>query len=224
MVRRRLLATLAGVATTVLVAAGGAYASIAAGDAGDAGAAGGTEAAGAAGPSGPLADEMAAALEQNPGGIQLSDNAMAWDDGDVIAVWPSPGADAAPFGLGDAVRTDVVEALGITGLAQPFEPFAGDMQARGSASTCPSGYYCFYTASNFDGTRYQFSSTCSGYASSWGFDNTASSWVNRNSGRNYHAYDYVGGARLWTMTPGASDSYVGASADNRMSYWTCTSA
>lgn len=209
MVRRRLLATLAGVATTVLVAAGGAYASADTGE---------------AEPSGPLAAEMEAALDHQPGGVQLSDNAMAWDDGDVIVVWPDPGADAAPFGLGDGVRSGVVEALGITGLAQPFEPFADDMQARGSASTCPSGYYCFYTSSNFDGARYQFASTCSAYASSWGFDNTASSWVNRNSGRNYHAYDYLGGARLWTMTPGASDSYVGASADNRMSYWTCTSA
>lgn len=212
MVRRRLLATLAGVATTVLVAAGGAYASA------------DVEAAGPAAPSGPLASEMTALLAEHPGGVQLSDNAMAWDDGDVIVVLPDPGADAAPFGLGDGVRTDVVEALGITVAAQPFEPSAGDLQARGSASTCPSGYYCYYTASNFDGSRYQFSSTCSGYASSWGFDNTASSWVNRNSSRNYHAYDYVGGARLWTMTPGTSDSYVGSSADNRMSYWTCTSA
>ena len=208
MVRRRLLATLAGVATTVLVAAGGAH--------------GGAVAAEAE-PTGPLAAELAAALQQQPGGVQLSDNAIAWDDGDVIAVWPDPGADAAPAGLGSGVRSDVVEALGLAELARPVQPAAG-AGARGSASTCPVGYYCFYTATNFDGARYQFSNTCSGYASTYGFDNTASSWVNRNSGRNYHAYDSLGGARLWTMTPGASDANVGASADNRMSYWSCTSA
>lgn len=207
MVRRRLLATLAGLATTVLVA-GGAH---------------GGAVAGEAAPTGPLAAEMAAALEQQPGGVQLSDNAMAWDDGGVIAVWPSPGDDAAPHGLGDNVRSDVVDALGVTELAGLAEP-AGAAEARGSASTCPPGYYCFYTSTNFDGARYQFSSTCSAYASTYGFDNTATSWVNRNSGRNYHAYDYLGGSRLWTMTPGASDTYVGASADNRMSYWSCTSA
>lgn len=208
---RRLLATLAGVATTMLVAAGGAH---------------GGAVAGEAAPTGPLADTMAAALLQQPGGVQLSDNAMAWDDGSVIAVWPSPGDAAAPVGLGDGVRSDVVEALGLTdlvGLAGAFEPAAG-AQPRGSASTCPSGYYCFYTGTNFDGARYQFTSTCSAYASSYGFDNSASSWVNRNSSRNYHAYDYVGGSRLWTMTPGTSDSYVGSGADNRMSYWTCSSA
>ncbi|RIQ12641.1 peptidase inhibitor family I36 protein [Jiangella rhizosphaerae] len=208
MVRRRLLATLAGVATTVLVAAGGAY---------------GGAVTGEAEPAGPLAAEMTAALEQQPGGVQLSDNAMAWGGGEVIVVWPSPGEEAAPAGLGDGLRSDVVEALGVTELADPWQA-SGGVEARGSASTCPSGYYCFYTASNFDGARYQFSSTCSGYASSWGFDNNASSWVNRNSSRNYHAYDYVGGTRLWTMTPGTSDSYVGSSADNRMSYWTCSSA
>src|SRR5438309_2162065 len=61
MVRRRLFATLAGVATTVLVTASGAY--------------GGADAPEAE-PSGPLAAQMAAALEQQPGGVQLSDNAM----------------------------------------------------------------------------------------------------------------------------------------------------
>ncbi|TDD64318.1 hypothetical protein E1262_28620 [Jiangella aurantiaca] len=208
MVRRRLLATLAGVATTMLVAAGGAN---------------GGAITGEAEPTGPLAAEMAAALAEQPGGVQLSDNAMAWDDGEVVVVWPNPGDDAAPLGLGDGVRSDVVEALGLAELAAPLQPASG-VEARGSASTCPWGYYCFYTASNFDGARYQFSSTCSGYASSWGFDNNTSSWVNRNSSRNYHAYDYVGGSRLWTMVPGTSDSYVGSSADNRMSYWTCSSA
>ena len=204
MTGRRLLATLAGVATTVLAAAGGAHGGDVADDA----------------PTGPLAAEMTAALEQHPGGVQVSDNAMAWDDGAVVVVWPSPGEMAAPLGLGAGVRHEVVEALGLVAEAQP----RGDVAARGSASTCPSGYYCFYTSTNFDGARYQFSSTCSAYASSYGFDNTASSWVNRHSSRNIHAYDSVGGSRLWTMVPGASDSYVGASADNRMSYWTCTSA
>ncbi|WP_158564265.1 peptidase inhibitor family I36 protein [Jiangella anatolica] len=201
---RRLLATLAAVATTVLVAAGGAHAGVVATD---------------ATPTGPLAAEMADALEQQPGGVQLSDNAMAWDDGEVIVVWPSPGEDASPVGLGDGVRADAVEALGVTELAD----LGGTVQPRGSTSTCPSGYYCFYTSTNFDGARYQFTSTCSAFPSSYGFDNDATSWVNKHASRNYHAYDTLGGTRLWTMTPGTSDNYVGSSADNRMSYWTCTS-
>ncbi|WP_162606445.1 peptidase inhibitor family I36 protein [Jiangella asiatica] len=172
--------------------------------------------------SGPLAAELTEALEQLPGGVQVSDNAIAWDGGEIIAVWPDPGEEAAPAGLGDGVREDVVAQLGLTDLADLSDPEAGAVQPRGSASSCPSGYYCFYTSTNFDGARYQFSSTCSGYASSYGFDNATSSWVNRTSSRTLGAYDSQGGTRLWTMSPNASSSYVGSADDNRMSYWTCS--
>lgn len=211
MARRRLLATLVGVATTVTAVAGGASGSSAPAE-----------------PTGPLAAEMAAALEQQPGGVQVSDNAMVWDDGAVVVVWPSPGEDAAPLGLGDGVRSDVLAGLGLAAvtLAGPAPARSGaasTISPRGTSTSCPVDYYCFYTSTNWDGARYQFSSTCSGSASSYGFDNTTSSWSNRNFDKRINAYDTSGGALLWTMGVGKSSSYVGSADDNRMSAWTCTS-
>jgi hypothetical protein len=201
MTRRRLLATLVGVATTVTAAAGGAYGGSAPDDA----------------PTGPLAAEMAAALEQQPGGVQVSDNAMVWDDGAIVVVWPSPGDAAAPFGLGANVRRDVAEALGLEDDVQS----RGGVTTRGSASSCPIGYYCFYTEDNWDGLRFQYSSTCSGSAP-FDLNNKTTSWVNRNYDKRINAYDTAGGTLLWTMGAGKSSANVGAADDNRMSAWTCT--
>ncbi|WP_169738827.1 peptidase inhibitor family I36 protein [Jiangella gansuensis] len=176
-----------------------------------------------AAPTGPLAAELAEALEQWPGGVQVSDNAITWGGGEVVAVWPDPGDAAAPLGLGAGVREDVVAQLGLADLTGPaLADGPSDLAVRGSSTSCPVGYYCFYTSSSYNGARYQFSSTCSGYASSYGFDNATSSWSNRSSSRKVAAYDSRGGTRLWTMNPGASSSYVGSGYDNRMSYWTCT--
>ena len=205
MTGRRLLATLAGVATTVLAAVGGAHGGDVADDA----------------PTGPLAAEMTAALEQHPGGVQVSDNAMAWDDGAIVVVWPDPGETVAPFGLGDGVRPDVVAALGLEASVRSASR-TGDVVSRASALSCTPGRYCFYPDANFGGVRSEFSTTCSAYAGA-SLDGTTSSWVNRNPNRNFHVYDYFGGPRLWTMPAGTltSDAYLGA-ADNRLSYWTCT--
>lgn len=173
----------------------------------------------AAAPAGPLAAEMSQLLELQPGGVQLSDNAMAWDGGSVIVVWPSLGESAAPSGLGDNVRDDVVPALGI-------DPAVDERSSAettfGSPSTCPVGYYCFYTNNNFDGVRYQFSSSiCAGNPSAWGFNNLTSSWANRTGAKIIRALDYNGGPLLWTMRAGYSSSYVGAADDNKMGFWTC---
>lgn len=170
--------------------------------------------------TGPLAEEMAQLLHVRPGGVQVSENAMAWDGGGAIMVWPSPGEAAAPAGLGANVKDDVVQQMGLTDLASP-DAASSEVMAMGSASTCPSGYYCFYTGTSFNGSRLQFSSTCSGSASSWGFNNSTSSWANRSSNKVVYAYDYRGGAYLWTMSRGTSSSYVGAADNNRMSYWKC---
>lgn len=174
-------------------------------------------------PSGPLAAEMNRLLALQPGGVQVSDNAMAWADGAVV-VWPSPGEEHAPAGLGSNVRTDVVDALGLGLLAMESAPAsepAAAAELAGTWRSCTAGYYCFYTGQNYDGTRFQFSSTCSGNASSWGFNNQTSSWVSRNYNKRVTAYDYAGGAHLWTMSPGAMKPSVSSAADNRMSYWTC---
>ena len=176
-------------------------------------------------PSGPLATEMNRMLALQPGGIQVSDNAMAWADGAVV-VWPSPGEAHAPAGLGSNVRVEVVDELKLGQLANEPASAAESSAAAAAAvagtwRSCSAGYYCFYTGTNYEGTRFQFSSTCSGNASSWGFNNQTSSWVSRIYNKRVMAYDSSGGARLWTMSPGAMDASVPAAADNRMSYWTC---
>jgi hypothetical protein len=168
-------------------------------------------------PTGPLADEMAQLLELQPGGVQVSDNALAWDDGATVVVWPDPGEQRAPAGLGSNVRPDVVQQMGLE------ESESADFSPMGVYTSCPSAYYCFYTSSNYDGTRYQFSSTCSGYASSWGFNNQTSSWVNRSGSRKIiYAYDSYGGSLLWHQPHPSQNSYVGSSNNNRMSYWRCS--
>lgn len=214
MARRRLLATLVGVATTMTVATSGAHGGTAPDD---------------TALTGPLAAEMTAALAQQPGGVQVSDNAMVWDDGAVVVVWPSPGDAAAPLGLGDGVRADVLAGLGLSaaglGGEVPADRLGGTsdrISPRGTHTSCPVDYYCFYTSMNWDGARYQFSSTCSGSAASYGFDNNTSSWANRNLDKRINAYDTSGGTLLWTMGAGRTSAYVGTANDNRMSAWTCT--
>lgn len=171
-----------------------------------------------AAPSGPLAEEMEELLELQPGGVQVSDNAMAWDGGDTVVVWPDPGDQQAPAGLGSNVRDDAVKQLDLQGVLSSQE-----FSALGSYTSCPSGWYCFYGGSNYNGARYQFSSTCSSYASSWGFNNQTTSWVNRSgSNKIIYAYNYRGSRLLWFEAHPSRDSYVGSSDNNRMSYWTCT--
>ncbi|NED98081.1 peptidase inhibitor family I36 protein [Phytoactinopolyspora alkaliphila] len=173
-------------------------------------------------PTGPVADQMIELLKLQPGGVQVSDNALAWEDGATVVVWPSPGEEAAPAGLGENVRADVVESLDSALLAEQSGSGQG-FSAMGSYTSCPSSYYCFYTSSNYDGTRYQFSSTCTGSASSWGFNNQTSSWANRSGSKKIiYAYDYNGGPLLWHEPHPSQNSYVGSSDNNRMSYWRCS--
>ncbi|PSL01845.1 peptidase inhibitor family I36 [Haloactinopolyspora alba] len=220
--RSRLLTTLLAVAAVTMTTATAAHATP--GDEPSAGT-----------PSGPLAAEMSRALELRPGGVQVSDNAMAWDGGDVVLVWPDPGAEAAPAGLGANVRTDLVERMDLDdALAQsapaqsapsdaaPSDGAAADgVSTMGDWRTCSPGYYCFYTGTYYNGSRLQFRTRCSGGAGAWGFSNVTSSWVNRNYNMIVRAYDYKGGRWLWTMRPGAMDTYVGSSDNNEMSYFRC---
>jgi hypothetical protein len=155
------------------------------------------------------------------------------EDGATVVVWPSPGAEAAPAGLGENVREDVVKAMGSSLLAEQASPEqdrsdaeyseSEEYSAMGVYTSCPSSYYCFYTSTNYDGTRYQFSSTCTGTASSWGFNNQTSSWVNRSGSKKIiYAYDYDGGPLLWHEPHPSQNSNVGSSNNNRMSYWRCS--
>jgi hypothetical protein len=124
------------------------------------------------------------------------------------------------------VRPDVLAGLGLTtaqlgGAEAEAARMGTDVEPRGTYTSCPVGYYCFYTETNWDGARYQYSSTCSASAPS-ALNNETSSWSNRNFDKRINAYDTAGGTLLWTMGAGKSSSYVGATDDNRMSAWTCT--
>ncbi|WP_353356963.1 peptidase inhibitor family I36 protein [Intrasporangium sp. DVR] len=156
-------------------------------------------------------------LREHPGGTQVSDNAVAYRDGDVVVVFPDPGDTRAPRGLGANVRGTSL-AMGL----------ADDMEAAAAAiAGCPYGtldrWYCFYTDSNFGGRRLQFLNTCADHASDWGFNNTTSSWVNTNPNSRIVAWDYRGGDALWVEGSGISyDAWVGPGDNDRMSYWTRT--
>ncbi|ADU49540.1 hypothetical protein [Intrasporangium calvum] len=164
-------------------------------------------------PTGPQR-EIDAYLRGHPGGVQVSDNAVAYRDGDVVVVFPDPGEPRAPEGLGANVRSVALAT-----------ELADDLQAAAASyAGCPYGasdrWYCFYTDSGFGGRRLQFLNTCSDYASDWGFNNATSSWVNTNPDSRIVAWDYRGGTALWVEDQGiSSDGWVGSGDNDRMSYW-----
>lgn len=162
-----------------------------------------------------LQRQIDAQLAKTQGGVQISDNAVAYNNGNVIVVFPNPGEKKAPAGIGANVRDT---SLAKTASAQT--PAAVQLQ------DCPDGFtahwYCFYTDVNWGGRRLQFKDTCVGRASDWGFDNETSSWVNNNGGAYEYTYDGSGlnGAFLWSMPSGPTQSsWVGGTNNDRMSSW-----
>ncbi|HEY9494928.1 MAG TPA: peptidase inhibitor family I36 protein [Intrasporangium sp.] len=171
------------------------------------------EAASSAGPQ----KEIDAYLHAHPGGAQVSDNAVAYRDGEVVVVFPDRGELRAPEGLGANVRSTALAAKVAEDVGLAAASYAG----------CPSGtldrWYCFYTDSNYGGRRLQFLNTCADYAADWGFNNSTSSWVNTNPNSRIVAWDYRGGEALWVEGYGLSyDNWVGSADNDRMSYWTRT--
>jgi hypothetical protein len=160
-----------------------------------------------------LQNDMDAYLTQYPGGTQVSDNALAYRNGDVVIVFPAPDSRTAPPKLGNNVRD--------TYLAQRLRQ---QMSVVSAVYGCPDGgWYCFYSDSNFGGRRYQFLNTCSDYASNWGFSNVTSSWVNTNPYSQILTWDYLNGPGLWATPYGLSySSWVGSLANDRMSFWART--
>ncbi|TQM79931.1 peptidase inhibitor family I36 [Saccharothrix saharensis] len=175
-------------------------------------------AAGAApgGPTGPLAPRMEQLLAEHPGGVQVSDNALAWDRGRVVLVMPSPGEAVAPRGLGRNPRGRQVRSMGLADLADP----SGTRDVHG----CPSGAtkkdnYCFYGDRDFGGDRWQFAETCADQAGDWGFSRKTSSWVNTDTDKTIVAYD--GNTRLWDEPENSVSKYVGATNNDRLTRWDC---
>lgn len=159
-------------------------------------------------------------LKLQPGGVQVSDNAMAWEATGTVVVWPSPGERVAPKGLGSNVRRNAARRMGV-------EPLTDN--SIQDVYGCPSGtfvkdYYCFYTDINFGGRRLQFTgATGSGSASNWGFDNQTTGWVNTDTDVRVHAYNTTTGSGwLWDEPENARVSYVGDTKNDLMSWWTTT--
>jgi Peptidase inhibitor family I36 len=170
-------------------------------------------------PTGPLAAEMKELLKLQPGGVQVSDNALVWDSGNTVVVFPSPGEGVAPKGLGANVRPDVLRSIGAQWMISPD----GIEDVHG----CPSGvltkdYYCFYTDRDFGGRRLQFSETCSDFAADWGFNNQTSSWVNTGTNKEIEGWDSQNRYHLWDEPQHSVSSFVGSSNNDRMSWWSCT--
>lgn len=185
------------------------------------GTAGSTAAVGA--PSA-LQQQIDSQLHRYPGGVQVSDNAVAYNGGDVVIVFPSPGHDLAPNRLGSHVRDQEAHALGLTTNSPDVAESTGYLHGCPYSTLTNADWYCFYTDRDFGGRRLQFKDTDADFAGNWGFDNQTSSWVNTNHTFSIYAYSVsCGNVHLWTEPTGpASSSYVGDTNNDRLSFWSKT--
>lgn len=179
-----------------------------------------------------LQQEIDTQLAQYPGGIQVSDNAVAYQQGAVVLVFPNPGQSVAPDGLGPNPRVDQARALGL--LAQTP---SNSLSATSSGTITPystaylhgcpystitnADWYCFYTDINWGGRRLEFKDTAADFAGNWGFDNQTTSWVNTNHTFSIYTYSVACNSTLpWIEPSGpASSSYVGSTDNDRLSFW-----
>jgi hypothetical protein len=174
----------------------------------------------------PTQAELDRVMALQPGGVQVSDNAVVWGDGDVVLVVPDPGQPTAPEGLGKNIRADALTSPAMRALATVDQT---DGAARiGATHGCPGGlltrdYYCFYQFRDWRGRRVQFTgATATGDAEEWGFNNGTTSWVSNDVDCTVKAYNTSRSRNpMWEQPENSVSSYVGAQHDNKMSYWTC---
>jgi len=164
-----------------------------------------------------------------PGGVQVSDNAVVWGNADAVLVVPDAGESVAPDGLGENVRAAKLTTRAMRRLD------ASSSTAKLSAADdpdyhgCPGGwaikdYYCFYQYRGFGGRRMQFTgATSAGVAEEWGFNNGTSAWLSRDVDCTVYAYRHniAGSGWMWKQPENSRSSWVGPSNDNAMSKWTC---
>lgn len=169
-----------------------------------------------------LQQQIDTQLASYPGGTQVSDNAVAYNGGDVVVVFPSTGRERAPDGLGSHVRELEAHALGLTTDAAAVPESTAYLHGCPYSTITNADWYCFYTDKNFGGRRLQFKDTNADYAGNWGFDNQTSSWVNTNHTFDIYTYSVAcSSTLLWIEPTGpASSSYVGAANNDRLSFWT----
>ncbi|WP_371749827.1 peptidase inhibitor family I36 protein [Streptomyces sp. NBC_01283] len=156
------------------------------------------------------------------GGTQVSDYAVAYDDGAVV-VFPNPVTGEAPDNLGTGTRTAQAQSYDLD--TNPND----NIGLRSAVQGCPSGWtpnsdwFCFYQYKNFKGKRWQFKDTSVGYAANWGFDNKTSSWVNNRSDWVIDTYRILdskcrGKDSMFVMGHGKS-SAVDSRVDNKLTAW-----
>lgn len=95
----------------------------------------------------PLADRTAAQMRLAPGGVKISENEIAWEDGRVIMSFPFPGQRQAPPSSPAALR--VMQAGSPRAQIGTTEPTGPE-----SIEGCPTqiigpDYYCFYEHINW---------------------------------------------------------------------------
>lgn len=78
-----------------------------------------------------------------------------------------------------------------------------------AASDCPSGFFCLWHDANFSGRRVQFQGAGCQNLTTFGFNDQASSWFNRNNG-TYRVYKDIGCRTfLFSAGSGARASQTG---------------
>ncbi|GAA5064736.1 peptidase inhibitor family I36 protein [Streptomyces similanensis] len=138
--------------------------------------------------TGALQQEINEVLANTQGGVQISPNEIAWDNGNVIMSFPEPGETDAPASSPAAAKleakvsapagassADIAEAadaiVADSATDDAADEGSGDdpsgiVSGAGSDSSCPTvvfgnDWYCFYQYTNYGGRRLSFSAAYS---------------------------------------------------------------
>lgn len=144
-----------------------------------------------------LQEQIDAQLVLAPAGVLISQNEIAWNDGEVVMTFPMEGMSGA--------RTSF--------------PAAPPAAVKG----CPSNRFCFYRHRNYKGRMLKFRDCKRQSLADYGFGNETSSWVNNTSYRKVDVYDAGPSPdkRLWRETAHSKSSWVGSSANDKADYFKC---
>jgi len=164
----------------------------------------------------PLQRRIADQLKLAPAGRQISANEIAWNGGKVIMSFPLDGQQRAPRSSAAAVRLMAAAASADGASARAGAVTPSDIEG------CPTvvfgaDWFCLYADINWGGRRLQWSTSCTDQLSNYGFNNQTSSWVN---GGALYVYVDDPSRNLWTETPHTKSSNVGATNNDRATWFT----
>jgi hypothetical protein len=145
--------------------------------------------------SGTPRPEIAQVLSEHPGGVQINEDQIAWNDGQVVLTIPSSTQPQTQ----DATAVD-----------------SADITVD-AASDCPAGWFCLWQDAGFMNRRVQFQGAGCQNLTDFGFNDLASSWFNRNAG-TYRVYTNIKcNPLLFTAQAGAQSSFVGNANNDQAS-------